>query len=187
MARGMARDVRRGQRPCRRWSVLVSEREIDFQTLTGPVRKGEIPWSVQGYLTARAVVERARRGELRLPTAIADLSPEELALGLWLRREHAEDPPEVPAAHHLRYHAIEAFLARHADLLEEERLLVPREEREGEDEAGGEPSPVGYDPSPLLVDELATRPYDSPLSGDAPPGFDASEVLKAVARRARLD
>jgi hypothetical protein len=159
--------------------VPVSDREIDYQSLTGPVRHGRIPWSVNGFRAARTVVYRARAGKLRLPPAVADLpadlladtSMDELALGLWLRREHRGEPPEVPAAHHLRFHAVERFLELHADLLHEEGLLRP-----GDD---------GPEPDPLLLAELVHRPFDTALTSEGPPGFDAGEVLKAVARRAR--
>jgi hypothetical protein len=160
----------------------VSDPNHEYQTLTDAVRNGEVPWTGQGYRSAREVVRRARSGELRLPAGIAGLPAEviaeagveDLALGLWLRREHQGDSPEVPAAHHLRFHTIERFLATHADLLLEEGLLRP-----GDDES------APPDPDPLLVEELVTRPYDSPLSGEDSPGFDAGAVLKAVARRAR--
>lgn len=160
-------------------SVLVSDRPIDFQSLTGPVRDGRIPWSVKGFRAARTVVARARAGKIRLPPGVAGLPADlleetaidELALGLWLRREHRGDPPEVPAAHHLRYHAVERFIEVHADLLMEEGLI-----KQGDD---------APDPDPLLLAELVARPFDTVLTADAAPGFDASEVLKAVARRAR--
>jgi hypothetical protein len=159
--------------------AAVSDRDIEFQSLTRAVRYGTVPWSVKGYLQAQSIVRRARAGELRLPRGAAGL-PEDLltesemdqvALGLWLRREHSDDPPEVPAAHHLRFHTVEAFLERHADLLLEEGLLR-REES-------------GLEPSPLLLMELVIRPYDTVLTTRQTPGFDLGEVLKAVARRAR--
>jgi hypothetical protein len=174
---------------------------MDYQTLTGPVRSGEIPWTVKGYRAARLVVLRARSGELRLPRAVAGLPPDvleetstdELALGLWLRREHRDESPEVPASHHLRFHAIERFLDRHADLLGEEGLLRPvpgpgdeDDERAAADVGdGGAGTGERVEPDPLLIEELVTRPYDTPLAEDALPGFDAGEVLKAVARSVR--
>jgi hypothetical protein len=152
---------------------------MEYQSLTGAVRQGRIPWSVRGFRAARTVVYRARAGKLRLPPALAGLPPDlledtpidELALGLWLRREHRDDPAEVPAAHHLRFHAVERFIELHADLLAEEGLLKP-----GDD---------GLEPDPLLVTELVRRPFDTALTADVAPGFDAGAVLKAVARRAR--
>lgn len=157
----------------------MSDPSSDFQSLTRAVRHGTIPWSMKGYLAARTVVVRARAGKLRIPSAASVLPPdlleeaelEQVALGLWLRREHRDDDPEVPAAHHLRFHALEEFVERHADLLEEEGLLRP-----GDD---------GPDPDPLLLSELVTRPYDFPLTSRQAPGFDAGKVLKAVAKRAR--
>lgn len=75
------------------------------------------------------------------------------------------------AAHYLRFHAVERFIERHADLLMEEGLLKP-----GDD---------GPEPDPLLMAELVGRPYDTVLTSEEAPGFDAGAVLKAVARRAR--
>jgi hypothetical protein len=152
---------------------------MEFQSLTRAVRHGTVPWSVQGYLKARTIVRRARAGELRIPSGVAGIPPDlleeaeldQLALGLWLRREHRDALPEIPAAHHLRYHAVEEFLERNADLLAEEGLLRPEEH--------------GYEPSPLLLAELVSRPYDTALTSRQTPGFDLGEVLKAVARRAR--
>lgn len=158
---------------------MVPDRELEFQSLTRPVRHGTIPWSVSGFLKARSVVVRARSGKLRLPSGAGGLPPDlleeaeldQVALGLWLRREHRGADPEILAAHHLRFHAVEEFLERHADLLLEEGLVKP-----GDD---------GSIPDPLLLAELVTRPYDTPLTSRQTPGFDAREVLKAVARRAR--
>jgi len=157
----------------------VSDRDFEFKSLTRSVRHGTIEWSVKGYLAARAVVRRARAGELTLPRGAGGLpeglleeaAVDEVALGLWLRREHRDDPPEIPAAHHLRFHAVEHFLERNADLLAEERLIHPAE--------------GGPEPDPLLLAELVRRPYDTALTSRETPGFDAGEVLKAVARRAR--
>jgi hypothetical protein len=158
---------------------VVSDRNIEFQSLTRAVRYGTVPWSVPGYLKAQTIVRRARSGQLRLPEGVAGIPPDlledaeldQLALGLWLRREHRDAPPEVPAAHHLRFHAVEDFLERNADLLVEEGLLR-REEH-------------GLEPSPLLLAELVSRPYDTALTSRNTPGFHLGEVLKAVARRAR--
>lgn len=160
-------------------SALVSDRNLEFQSLTRAVRHGTVPWSVQGYLKAQTIVRRARSGKLRLPTGVAGLPPDlleeaeldQLALGLWLRREHRDAPPEVPAAHHLRFHAVEEFLERNADLLAEEGLLGRGEQ--------------GLEPNPLLLSELVSRPYDTALTSRQTPSFDLVEVLKAVARRAR--
>jgi hypothetical protein len=157
----------------------VSDREFEFQSLTRAVRHGTVPWSVKEYMKARTIVRRARSGELQIPTGGAGLPADlleeaaldELALGLWLRRQHRDAPPEVPAAHHIRFHAVEEFLERNADLLMEEGLLR-REEH-------------GLEPSPLLLTELVSRPYDTALTSRQTPGFDLGEVLKAVARRAR--
>jgi hypothetical protein len=157
----------------------VPDRSIEFQSLTRAVRHGTIPWSVKGYLAARTVVRRAQAGKLRLPPGVAGLPPDlleegemdQVALGLWLRREHHDDPPEVPAAHHLRFHAVEEFLERNAELLAEEGLLR-REDH-------------GLEPDPLLLSELVARPYDTALTSRQTPGFDLGAVLKAVARRAR--
>jgi hypothetical protein len=157
----------------------VHDPEQQFQSLTGAVRRGTIPWSVRGFLKARAVVRRARSGELRLPAEAAGLPPDlldeaeldQVALGLWLRREHRDAEPDVPAAHHLRFYAVEAFLERHADLLMEEGLLKRTRH--------------GLEPDPLLLAELVARPFDVPLTLRQTPGFDLREVLKAVARRAR--
>jgi hypothetical protein len=157
----------------------VADRDVPFQSLTGPVRTGSIPWSAAGFRKARAVVRKARSGDIRLPPGAAGLSGDLLAeaeldqvvLGLWLRREHGQADPETLAAHHLRFHTMEDFIERHADLLMEEGLL----RREGD----------LLEPDPLLLEELVARPYDVPLTSRQPPGFDAGEVLKAVARRAR--
>jgi hypothetical protein len=175
----MARDVPQMFLPRFHRSAAVSDREIEFQSLTRAVRHGTVPWTVKGYLQARMIVRRARSGEIRLPQGPAGVPPDlleeaemdQVALGLWLRREHGHEPPEVPAAHHLRFHAIEEFLERNADLLLEEGLLR-RED-------------AGLEPSPLLLIELVARPYDRVLTTRQTPGFDLSDVLKAVARRAR--
>jgi hypothetical protein len=157
----------------------VAERDFGFHSLTRAVRHGAIPWSVQGFLQARTVVRKARSGEIRLSAGVAGLSADlldradldQVALGLWLRRQHESDDPEILAAHHLRFHAVEDFLERHADLLVEEGLL---KEAEGI-----------LEPDALLLSELVARPYDVPLTSRHPPSFHAGEVLKAVARRAR--
>ncbi len=157
----------------------MSDPEFEFKSLTRSVRYGTIEWSVKGYLTARTLVRRARSGDLTLPAGAGGLpenllegaAMEEVALGLWLRREHRDDPAEIPAAHHLRFHAMEHFLERNADLLAEERLV-----RSGD---------AGPDPDALLLAELVGRPYDTPLTSREVPGFDVREVLKAVSRRAR--
>lgn len=170
----------------------MSDRDVGFQSLTRAVRQGTIPWSVKGFARSRTVVRRARSGELRMPPAAAGLSADllaetdldELALGLWLRREHRGESPEVPAAHHLRYHAIEHFLELYGDLLLEEGLVRQEDEEPG---PAGRAVPQGpsLEPSPLLLAELTVRPYDTPLTSRQTPGFDPVEVLKAVARRAR--
>lgn len=160
-------------------SAQVSDHDFEFKSLTRSVRHGTIDWSVKGYLAARAVVRRARSGELTLPAGAGGLpedlleeaATDEVVLGLWLRGEHNDDPPEVPAAHHLRFHAVEHFLESHADLLAEEGLVHP--------------GPDGPEPDPLLLAELVRRPYDTALTSREIPGFDPGEVLKAVARRAR--
>jgi hypothetical protein len=157
----------------------MPDREFGFQSLTRAVRQGTIPWSVKGFFQAREVVRRARAGKIRVPRSVAgfpaDLLEEsdvhELALGLWLRHEYGDESPEVPAAHHLRFHTIEHFLERNGELLMEEGLA------QQEDDV--------VEPSPLLLAELATRPYDTALTSRETPDFDAVEVLKAVARRAR--
>jgi hypothetical protein len=157
----------------------MPDREFGFHSLTRAVRQGTIPWSVKGFFKAREVVRRAKAGKIRVPPSVvgfpADLLEEsevhELALGLWLRHEHGDDAPEVPAAHHLRFHTIEHFLERHGDLLLEEGLVQLENEV--------------LEPSPLLLAELVARPYDTALTSRETPDFDAVEVLKAVARRAR--
>jgi hypothetical protein len=164
--------------------------DIGFQSLTRAVREGTIPWSPKGFLKARLVVRRAAAGELRLPPgvvppeALAETEPEELILGLWLRREHRDEPPEVPASHHLRFHAIEQFLDRYGDLLLEEGLVTREDVADSRSEGAGTGG-SSWQPSPLLLAELTTRPYDTPLSASGPPQFAAVEVLTAVARRAR--
>lgn len=167
----------------------MSDRDVGFQSLTRAVRQGTVPWSTRGFAHAREVVRRARAGELKVPRDAlpADLLEEatldEVALGLWLRREHGAQGPEVPAAHHLRFHTIEHFLERYGDLLLDEGLAVEADDAPA---SGGEPrSAPALDPSPLLLAELTARPYDTPLTSRETPGFDPVEVLKAVARRVR--
>jgi hypothetical protein len=170
----------------------MSDRDVDFQSLTRAVREGTIPWSREGFIRARTVVHRARSGQLELPhgavpAELLETTPlNEVALGLWLRSEYGAESPEVPAAHHLRFHAIEHFLERYADLLIDEGLVRAEETRVDDDQSredsGHRPE---LDPSPLLLGELTTRPYDSPLSASEAPGFDPVAVLKAVARRVR--
>ncbi len=158
---------------------MADRGDTPFQSLTPPVREGTIPWTVQGFQKARAVVRKVRSGELKLPRGAGGIPPElladtpldQVALGLWLRRQYRDSDPEVLAAHHLRFHAVEAFLARHGDLLMEEGL-VRREDD-------------WLEPTSLLLAELVERPYDVPVTSAEPPEFDAGEVLKAVARRAR--
>jgi hypothetical protein len=167
----------------------MSDRDVGFQSLTRAVRQGTVPWSARGFARAREVVRRARAGELKVPREAlpADLLEEaaldEVALGLWLRREHGTEGPEVPAAHHLRFHAIEHFIERYADLLLDEGLAVEAEDTPAS--TGESRSRSAIEPSPLLLAELTTRPYDTPLTSRETPGFDPVEILKAVARRVR--
>jgi hypothetical protein len=157
----------------------MPDRNVGFQSLTRPVRRGTIAWSVTGFLKAHEVVRRARAGQLRVPQSamglpaefLEEAEMEELALGRWRRREHRDEPPEVPAAHHLRFQTGVHFLERHAELLTDEGLV----HGEGDE----------LEPSQLLLAELVARPYDTALTSRETPGFDPVEVLKAVARRAR--